>query len=540
MGSRRLKRSGVGDFSFIVFDILCGIALSLVTILIHARSAYLNCALCIVNCALYISRWRNAMEEDLVKLDALFDSIIDEIVNPEKAGTFVNPFAKQEIGEIEGLSKAVAVVSVRVSADGMTAFANVISKNENHKPFGVNDIMRAASSAGIFYGIDDEAVKDLAERQIINTDVVIASGIMPAEGTDGKMKLKYDVTEQKKVPNIEKGAEICHLVPPKPGRDGKDVYGRVVPAGTGKNAEFLTGDGIEKKGAHYYAEYGGTLVCRGGVYSIVDEKIIDKNIDQADGVISYSGTVIINGNVSSKGVVKAGRSVVIRGTVSNCVIEAGKNITIDGRVTNASLSAKLGNIKGTEFEDSTLVAGSGITASNIVGCKVKAVTGIDCTEGLGRISGGEIFSTGDINCIVVGTREHAETHIIMGESEEFTQELKVLERRIAKTDSEIEKINEQVNRIHEKEKAGTATLEDKGFLDAALRVRAQKTAEKAPVIERVEKLNSIIEVAKKATIHARTVIYGGTYLKICGFSQIINSDRAHASAYSNGTNIVIK
>ena len=79
------------------------------------------------------------MEEDLVKLDALFDSIIDEIVNPEKAGTFVNPFAKKDIGELEGLSKAVAVVSVRVSADGMTAFANVISKNENHKPFGVND-----------------------------------------------------------------------------------------------------------------------------------------------------------------------------------------------------------------------------------------------------------------------------------------------------------------------------------------------------------------------------------------------------------------
>ena len=480
------------------------------------------------------------MEEDLVKLDALFDSIIDEIVDPEKAGTFVNPFAKQEVGDIEGLSKAVAVVCVRVSADGMTAFANVISKNENHKPFTVNDVTRAASSAGIFYGIDDEAIKDMTERQIINTDVVIASGIKPADGTDGRLKLKFDVSEQKKVPNIEPGAEICHLAAPKPGRDGKDVYGHVVPAQQGRTVDFVTGDGIEKKGSRYYAEYGGTLVCRGGVYSIVDEKVIDKNIDQADGVVAYSGTIIINGNVSSKGVVKAGRSVIVHGTVSNCVIEAGKSISTEGRVTNASLSAKTGNITGVDFEETTLVAGGGITASVINGCTVKAVTGIDCTEGFGRISGGEIFSTGDINCIVVGTREHAETHIIMGETEEFTQELKTLEKRIAKLDSEIEKINDQVNRIREKGKSGTATLEDEGFLDAALRVRAQKTAEKTPVLERVEKLNTVIAFAKKATLRAKTVIYGGTYLKICGFSQIINSDRAHASAYSNGTNIVIK
>ncbi|MBQ3841377.1 MAG: DUF342 domain-containing protein [Ruminiclostridium sp.] len=480
------------------------------------------------------------MEEDLVKLDALFDSIIDEIMHPEKAGTFVNPFAKQEVGEIEGLSKAVAVVSVRISPDGMTAFANVMSKSENHKPFSAGDISRAAAQAGVFYGIDDEAIKDLAERQIINTDVVIASGIKPADGTDGKLKLRFDVTEQKKIPNIETGAEICHLVAPRPGRDGKDVYGHVVPAAQGAAAEFKAGDGISKKGSRYYAEYGGTLVCRHGVYSIVDEQVIDKNIDQSDGVITYTGTIIINGNVSSKGVVKAGRSVIVRGTVSNCVIEAGKDISVEGRVTNATLTAKGGNITGNDFEEATLVAGGSVNAAILNGCKIKAVTGIDCTDGVGRISGGEIFSTGDINCLVVGTREHAETHIVMGESGEFMQELKKLQSRIAKIDSEIEKINDQVNRIREKGKAGTATLEDEGFLDAALRVRSQKAGEKTPILERVEQLNSIVELAKKATIRAKTVIYGGTYLKICGFSQIINSDRPHASAYSNGTNIVIK
>ena len=225
---------------------------------------------------------------------------------------------------------------------------------------------------------------------------------------------------------------------------------------------------------------------------------------------------------------------------ADCVMVAHNIMADVDEEYPASLSAKAGNITGTDFEEATLVAGGGIGAEVLTGCMVKSVTGIDCTEGFGRISGGEIYSTGDINCIVVGTREHAETHIVMGESEEFVQETKKLETQISKLDSEIDKINVQVNRIREKEKEGSATLEDEGFLEAALRVRAQKNAEKVPLVERVQYLSSIIALAKKATLRAKTVIYGGTYLKICGFSQIINSDRPHATAYSNGTNIVVK
>ena len=35
------------------------------------------------------------MEEDLKKLDDLFDSIIEEIIHPEKAGSFINPFMEK-------------------------------------------------------------------------------------------------------------------------------------------------------------------------------------------------------------------------------------------------------------------------------------------------------------------------------------------------------------------------------------------------------------------------------------------------------------
>ena len=480
------------------------------------------------------------MEEDLKKLDDLFDSIIEEIIHPEKAGSFINPFMEKKTNKIAELSEAVTVIMVRISDDSMAAYATVISKNEQHKPFTADDILRVASTNGVFYGIDEAAVKEMADSQLINTEVKIASGMEPVNGTDGRLVLKLDVGEGWDVQNVKEGAEICHVVSPHPGRDGRDVRGRMLTPKQGKPAEILVGDGLVKRGNRYFAEYGGTLVCRDGIYSIVDEMVLDKNIDQSSGIIGYGGTIIINGNVSGKAVIRAGRSVIVHGAVTSSVIEAVKDISIDGRVTDASISATDGSITGTEFTESTIVAGSGISASVINNCTVKCVTGIECTSGYGRIAGGDIYCAGDVNCLTVGSREHTETHITLGESVEFTNEIRALEIQAQKLDNEVAKITDQVNKIREKEKAGTATLEEESFLDAAMRIRSQKLSEKNPLSERIKKLSSIISSSQKATLRAKTMIYGGAFLKVCGFSQIINSDRPRATVYSNGTNVIVK
>ena len=482
------------------------------------------------------------MEEDLVKLDALFDSIIDEILHPEKKGEFKNPFIETRNNRISELADAVTVIMVNISEDSMSAYATVMSRDDNHKPFTAEDILKVASENGVFYGIDEGAVKDMADRQLINTEVLIASGLAPVSGSDGRLALKFAPPDgdSENVAKVTEGVEVCHVVNPHSGRDGKDVRGRVIPGTTGRSADFMVGDGLVKKGTRYYAEYNGVLVCRGGVYSVVDEMILDKNVDQSSGIIGYGGSIVINGNVTGKAVVRAGRGVTVHGIVSGSVIEAEKDIHIDGRVTDASISANDGSITGSEFIDSTIVAGESISADVIENCTVKCIAGISCMTGYGRITGGEVYCAGDINCLNVGNREHTETHIILGEVNEFVTEIKKLEIKVAKLDDEMARITDQINIIREKEREGTSTLDDESFLDAAVRIKSQKQAEKLPVNERIKKLQKIIENAKKATLKAKTMIYGGAFLKICGFTQILNSDKAHATAYSNGVNIIVK
>lgn len=479
------------------------------------------------------------MEEDLKKLDELFDSIIEEIIHPEKAGSFVNPFVEEKVREIAGLAESLCLVSIRVAPDNMQAFCTVTSQGEKHKPFTADEIMRAASSAGVFCGIDEAAVNGMAEQQTVNTPVVIAQGTPAVPGTDGRLKLKVKLGSETEPVRVEKDTEVCHVLMPAPGRDGMDVRGHVLTAKAGAGTDIEIGEGLYKRGNRVYAAIEGNFLIRGGKYCVVNEKVFDKNIDQSSGVVGFSGTIIINGNVGGRGVIRAGGSVIIHGNVSEAIIEAENDIIIDGNSIESSISASEGVIKGRDFNGCTLVAGDRITADSLRGCTVKSVYSIDCLTGMGNISGGEIYCAGNINCVLVGGREHAETRIVMGNHEEFSGEIETIGKQIAKIDSDVTKITAQVNEIHEREKDGTASLEDKSFLDAALRIRTQKAADKIPLVEKVKKLTEIVRIAEKATLTAKTMIYGGTVLNIGGYTQIINADRPHVTAKSNGSAIVM-
>ena len=178
----------------------------------------------------------NVMKEDFDNLDKLFDSIIEEINEPEKEGSFINPFIveKAKRGNVSGVAynvaavtESVSVIVVRVSPDGMRATAKVVSHATSFKPFTEKDIMKAANENGVFKGFDEEEIKDMVKKQIINRDIVIAEGTPPKHGRDGKLEFNYQVSEENSVPNVPAGAEICRIRKALKGRDGEDVSGHL-------------------------------------------------------------------------------------------------------------------------------------------------------------------------------------------------------------------------------------------------------------------------------------------------------------------------
>ena len=488
------------------------------------------------------------MKDDFKNLEKLFDSIIEEIKEPEKEGTFINPFIveKAKRGNVSGVAynvasvtESVSVIVVRVSPDGMRATAKVVSHATSFKPFTESDIKRAANENGVFKGFDDEKIRDMVKKQTINTDILIAEGTPPKHGKNGRLEFNFDVSEEKSVPNISPGAEICRIRKAQKGRDGEDVRGHILRARDGTEASFPIGDGIRIAGGVATAESSGTLVFRDGKYSIVNELVINRNVNQDDGSIGFSGTIIINGGVTGNAVIRAGKGVIINGYLNNSLIEAEGTVTVNGRAINSTVTSIHGNINAGEVTDCTLSAGGGVRAEALLNCEVKCVTGIICTDGVGRIAGGSVNCAGDITCLVVGTREHMETSIIMGDVDEYNDKKIDTERRLAIVDKEISTLNDQINKLYEKKKAGTATLDDDDFITAANTVKQQKIGDRAPLIENIKELEAIITIAKSSTLRARSILYGGAIITIGRTNHIVNSDKPHATVKLVDSRIVV-
>ena len=85
------------------------------------------------------------------ELDVAFDSIIDEIENPDKPHEEVMIFRNLhgEKTEYADYAKVVHTVVVRVSDDGMTAAINVVSTAEKRRRYTIADLNRAIHSKKI-------------------------------------------------------------------------------------------------------------------------------------------------------------------------------------------------------------------------------------------------------------------------------------------------------------------------------------------------------------------------------------------------------
>ena len=140
------------------------------------------------------------------ELDAAFDSIIDEIENPDKPHEEVMIFRNLhgEKTEYADYAKVVHTVVVRVSDDGMTAAINVVSTAEKRRRYTIADLNRAIHSKKIVHGIDSAALVRMVARQQFNRDVVFARGTPPENGEDGEIIHHIKFTDDKRSVPIKK------------------------------------------------------------------------------------------------------------------------------------------------------------------------------------------------------------------------------------------------------------------------------------------------------------------------------------------------
>lgn len=478
------------------------------------------------------------------ELDEAFDSIIDEIENPDKPHKEVTVFRNLhgEKTEYADYAQVVHTVVVRVSGDKMSAAINVVSTAEKRRRYTISDLNQAIRAKKIVHGIDSAALVRMVAKQQFNRDVVFARGTPSENGEDGEVIHLIKIPEGKRSVPIKKGAEICRIIPPTAGTPGMDVYGHALHCVPGHPITVPLGENTayNRKENFLYAKESGSVAFENGVYVVCDELILNENITQANGKIEFSGNIIINGNVGENTIIVSEKNIHISGKITGASITAKGNITCELPAKDSVLTTERGNMTLSSCTNCVINCGGEMESASLYNCKTKCIGNLSCTINQGNINGGITECTGKVVCNTAGSRLGERTEIVVGDSSDLVAERVFLIRSATRLDNDMEKLNEKLSKLEiQKNALGFLSAEDEDFLQAAKRIKEQKMEQKEPITARIQMIEKVMAFAEEANFRTMRSLHAGVTLRIKGFRRDIDAEYGRITAFANALGIVI-
>jgi uncharacterized protein (DUF342 family) len=165
--------------------------------------------------------------------------------------------------------------------------------------------------------------------------VLIAQGLLPIPGQDADLTLYFEDKA------VKTGDLIAKKKEPIAGIPGYNVYGQILFPAPPKDIQIASKNNVKitASGEIYALASGRPKILGQDVkyFDISKELVVNGNVDKKTGNITFSGDVIIYGDVSDQMIIEALGSVYIMGNVKHSTITATGNITVKGNVTNSHL-----------------------------------------------------------------------------------------------------------------------------------------------------------------------------------------------------------
>ncbi|RUL56916.1 MULTISPECIES: FapA family protein [Lysinibacillus] len=219
-------------------------------------------------------------------------------------------------------------IEIEIANDKMSAsvfiYATIDEIREDQEKI-IAQIKEMLSQYNIVHGITDIDLNKIVPGKAC----LIAQGTPPTAGEDAVLKYleiperkpeiredgKADYFEMNFIFEIKEGDWLGEKIPPKPGIEGKNVHGEVIPAPFGKDAQLKydkhSAREVEEDGkVVLYATNSGVVENRQGLISVNRHLPIDGDIGLETGNIKFDGSVTIRGTVSN------GFSVIATGDIS--------------------------------------------------------------------------------------------------------------------------------------------------------------------------------------------------------------------------------
>lgn len=438
---------------------------------------------------------------------------------------------------------------VQITADGMEAYIMLVTPDDGGE-YTVESLQKALDERGVKYGIDESALKELADEKKYGLETLIARGTEAVDGKDGyyvynfncnfdkKPLIKPDGTVDywsvKSIESVVQDQVIAEYHPCVEGTDGKTVTGKPIPAKRGREQLPLKGKGFERRDDNtYVALMSGKIETQNDRVVILPVHELSGNADLSSGNIDFHGDVVIHGSVESGVIVKASGTITVDGIVEACTLEAGKDIILRSGMlggNKASVKTK-GSITAKFFEFTRIECAGDIRADVLMDCQVQCFGKIIMNGKRGSIIGGLTHGVCGIEVTTLGNDAEKKTVIMAGASPEEYAKLKQLEKTIQGLSQGLVQIDEGLRKFEELEKARGVSYKDDPRRVTLLRVKIRDTATLANSKEEAKQIRNLIEGASGACVTVLRETYPGVVIQIEDTKLLVQNNVKSAEFY---------
>ena len=278
----------------------------------------------------------------------------------------------------------------------------------------------------------------LAQSQGRPGVILAGEGRPPEPGQDARVEMHVEVgsragkmmkdgsidfRQRNFAASVEKDTLLATRTPATPGRAGKTVRGREIPANPGKDVALSAGKGVEavtKEGqTFFYAREEGCVLNRNGALEVGPELKVSGDVDYSTGNVDFRGDVAISGSVREGFSIKATGDVVIgEGLENGAQVSSGKSVTVSkGIFGEKTRGVALGGIRAQFVQDASLrCRGDAEIGSYIYNASVRSGGGVT-VHGLGDrggIVGGEVCARTLLVVSSAGSEYGTATRLLAG------------------------------------------------------------------------------------------------------------------------------
>ena len=425
-----------------------------------------------------------------------------------------------------------AGIVVKHTADRMKAY---IALAKNLGPYSAGLVLTELLQHGVVHGLNTAVIHKIIAAEMFDRYVEVAAGTPVVPGADGKVEMlqspsapaetgKGDSAAPPPVEfiKVNAGTVLARRVPPKPGVDGMDVFGGVMPAPQVKDAQLLGGKGtVVMSGSpnQLLAEYDGTFYQKptGEIEVRPFMKIDGCMGGETEGIV-FDGDILIDGAVMPGTSVETSGAMVIKGVVQDAAVKCGGDLMLHSAVIGGpkSIIRCGGRVWANGVEKTTMTAEGDIAVlEDVIDCD------ITCNGVLKArvIAGGSVTAAGGVSAHQIGSGAGTRTVVDVTTLHSYVKKVDDIKNSIELQNTQSDGYISDLYRFvrNSMDEFGEISEEKIALLEGYIKKLKESVALGGSMEKDLEELVAALKTLSDCSVNAREV-YPNVQIKL-GFSE---------------------